>query len=83
MRINVRCHKRELKVLKKIHITAHIPNGEGTMLPVDFDAPYLYKYEAAIIYSMLAFTPKSLSVALIIAISSFAPDFLLTPAKYV
>jgi hypothetical protein len=50
------------------------------MLPVDFVAPYLYKYDAAIKYSMLAFAPKSLSVALINAISSPTPDFLLTPA---
>lgn len=56
------------------------PKGEGTMLPVDFVAPYLYKYDAAIKYSMLAFAPKSLSVALINAISSPTPDFLLTPA---
>lgn len=55
-------------------------NGDGTMLPVDFDAPNLYKCDAAIRYSMLAFTPKSLSVALIMAISSLIPDFLLTPA---
>lgn len=56
------------------------PKGEFASEPVDLVAPYLYKYEAVISNSMVEFAPKSLSVAFIIAISSFIPDFLLTPA---
>ena len=57
-----------------------IPKGELARLPVERTAPYLYKYEAVISNSIEEFAPKSLSVALIIEMSSFIPDFLLTPA---
>lgn len=56
------------------------PKGEFAREPVEREFPYLYKYEAVISNSMVEFAPKSLSVALIIEISSFIPDFLLTPA---
>lgn len=57
-----------------------LPNGEFAREPVERVAPNLYKYDAVISNSMVELAPKSLSVALIIAISSFSPDFLLTPA---
>ena len=56
------------------------PNGELAREPVEREAPNLYKNEAVINNSMVEFTPKSLSVAFMIVISSFIPDFLLTPA---
>lgn len=61
----------------------HSPNGLGTIEPVVvFMDPYLYKFEAVIVYSRAAFGPKSLSVALIIVINSFREALELTPAKY-
>lgn len=56
------------------------PNGEFASEPVERVAPYLNKYDAVISNSMVEFAPKSLSVAFIIAIRVFIPDFLLTPA---
>lgn len=58
----------------------HEPNGELAREPVDFVAPNLNKNEAVISNSTVEFAPKSLSVTFIIAINSFIPAFLLTPA---
>lgn len=68
------------RIIKQNNGEQCIPKGELAREPVERVAPYLYKYEAVISNSMVAFAPKSLSVAFIIAISSFIPDFLLTPA---
>lgn len=68
------------KDLKTKQWRKYEPNGEFAREPVERVAPYLYKYDAVISNSMVEFAPKSLSVALIIEISSFIPDFLLTPA---
>lgn len=62
------------------YMWCYVPKGEFAREPVERVAPYLYKYDAVISNSMVELAPKSLSVALIIAISSFIPDFLLTPA---
>lgn len=58
----------------------NIPNGLGTMEPVDFEEPNLYKLEAVMMYSREAFAPKSRSVALTRITISFIEDFELTPA---
>lgn len=61
----------------------YLPNGLGTIDPVVvFIDPYLYRFEAVIVYSKTAFGPESLSVAFIIVINSFSEAFELIPAKY-
>lgn len=69
-----------LKIAEQWNEWVYEPNGELAREPVERVAPYLNKYDAVISNSMVEFAPKSLSVAFIIAISSFMPDFLLTPA---
>lgn len=69
-----------LKIAEQWNERVYEPNGELAREPVERVAPYLNKYDAVISNSMVEFAPKSLSVAFIIAISSFMPDFLLTPA---
>lgn len=64
-------------------LNKHLPNGLGTIEPVVvLTDPYLYKFDAVIVYSKTAFGPKSLSVALTIVINSFKEALELIPAKY-
>lgn len=58
----------------------NIPNGEFASEPVEREAPNLYKFEAVMRRSKVALAPASLSVAFIVAMNSFRPAFLLTPA---
>lgn len=49
---------------------------------VVFTDPYLYRFDAVIVYSKTAFGPESLSVAFIIVINSFREALEFIPAKY-
>ena len=58
----------------------YLPKGLGTMEPVERVAPNLYRFEATIMYSILAFLPSSASVAFTTVIKALTVAFAFTPA---